>query len=184
MGFASAERPPPRAGEEPWRPNFDWLTGALAVGGCFPIERAEELARDHGIRAIVDLREEDCDDSGRLRAAGIDFLHLPTPDLHPASVERLERGVRFVREPIAGGHKVLIHCQHGIGRSALLSLCVLVEQGLEPLDALAHAKDARELISPSRMQYEGWAQWLRTRGKTAPDYHRFGCIAYRHLANG
>jgi predicted protein tyrosine phosphatase len=184
MGSASAECSPKTAGQEPWEPNFDWLTSALAVGGCFPIERAEELARDHGIGAIVDLREEDCDDAERLRAAGIVFLHLPTPDLRPASAEMLERGVRFVREHLAAGDKVLIHCQHGIGRSALLSLCVLVDQGMEPLDALSHAKGVRELISPSRMQYDGWARWLRTRGKTAPDYHAFGCIAYRHLANG
>lgn len=182
MDLGSNEHRQPDAREEPWLPNFDWLTDDLAVGGCFPIERAEELARDHRIGAIVDLREEDCDDQTRLRAAGIDFLHLPTPDLHPASAAMLERGVRFVCEHIAAADKVLIHCQHGIGRSALLSLCVLVEQGREPLDALSHAKDVREIISPSRMQYDGWVQWLNTRGKTAPDYHAFGCIAYRHLA--
>jgi protein-tyrosine phosphatase len=79
---------------------------------------------------------------------------------------------------------VLIHCQHGIGRSALLSLCVLVDQGMEPLNALRLAKDARELISPSLSQYQGWAEWLASRGIAAPDYHSFGCIAYRHLAGG
>jgi protein-tyrosine phosphatase len=167
-----------------WTPDFHWLTDSLAVGARFPAERADELARDHGIAAIVDLREEDRDDEPRLRAAGIDFLHLPTPDLEPASVDMLERGVRFAREHIVRGNKVLIHCQHGIGRSALLSLCVLVEEGWEPLDALRHAKDARELVSPSHAQYRGWAEWLRSRGKVAPDYHTFGCIAYRHLANG
>jgi hypothetical protein len=167
-----------------WSPDLDWLTDKLAVGGCFPIERARELAGDHDVRAVIDLREEDCDEVGRLRAAGIDFLHLPTPDLEPASAEMLERGVRFAREHIDRGNKVLIHCQHGIGRSALLSLCVLVEQGWEPLDALLHAKDAREVVSPSYAQYRGWANWLRSRGKAAPDYHSFGCIAYRHLAKG
>lgn len=167
-----------------WMPDFHWLTDNLAVGGCFPIERASELAADHGIGAVIDLRKEDCDDEARLRAAGIDFLHLPTPDLEPASAEMLERGVRFATEHVRRGNKVLIHCQHGIGRSALLSLCVLVEQGWEPLDALAHAKDVREAVSPSHSQYRGWADWLRERGKPAPDYHTFGCIAYRHLANG
>ncbi|NUQ18133.1 MAG: protein phosphatase [Sphingomonas sp.] len=167
-----------------WTPDLHWLTDSLAIGGCFPIERAAELAGSHGITAVVDLREEDRDDEERLRAAGIDFLHLPTPDLLPASTDMLDRGVRFAREHIERGEKVLIHCQHGIGRSALLSLCILVDQGREPLDALLHAKGAREVVSPSFDQYRGWAEWLRTRGKTAPDYHSFGCIAYRHLANG
>lgn len=167
-----------------WEPDFHWLTDDLAVGGCFPAERSEELARDHGIGAIVDLRQEDRDDEQRLRRSGIAFLHLPTPDLEPASVDRLERGVGFAREQIGNGRKVLIHCQHGIGRSALLALCVLVDQGAEPLAALSHAKDRREIVSPSRAQYDGWVEWLATRGKQPPDYHSFGCVAYRHLAKG
>jgi protein tyrosine phosphatase (PTP) superfamily phosphohydrolase (DUF442 family) len=168
--------------EAEWSPDFHWLTDHLAVGGCFPCERAGELAEAHGIRAVVDLRGEDRDDEEQLRGVGIDFLHLPTPDLEPASMDMLERGVDFVRGHIEQGNPVLIHCQHGIGRSALLALCSLVDQGWEPLDALSHAKDRRWVVSPSESQYEGWAEWLRTRGKRAPDYHTFGCIAYRHLA--
>ena len=104
-----------------WRPDFHWLTDDLAVGACFPIDRAGELAREHGIGAVVDLREEAKDDEQRLGEHGIGLLHLPTPDLEPASVEVLDEGVRFAREQIALGKKVLIHCQHGIGRSALLA---------------------------------------------------------------
>jgi len=169
---------------EQWEPNFHWLTEHLALGGCFPMDRATHLAERHGISAVVDLRQEACDDEEQLRAAGIDLLHLPTPDLEPASHEHLERGVKFVRERLKRGNKVLIHCQHGIGRSALLALCVLVDDGWEPLDALGHAKNRRWVVSPSQSQYEGWAAWLRARGAAVPDYHSFGCIAYRHLANG
>lgn len=170
--------------DEPWEPNFHWLTEHLALGGCFPMDRAGELADEHGISAVVDLRQEACDDETQLRRAGIELLHLPTPDLHPASHEHLDRGVAFVAERIKRGEKVLVHCQHGIGRSALLALCVLVEDGWQPLDALSHAKGRRWVVSPSQSQYEGWAAWLRSRGVAAPDYHSFGCIAYRHLANG
>jgi predicted protein tyrosine phosphatase len=167
-----------------WTPDFHWLTDGMAVGGCFPIERADELRERHGIGAIVDLRAEDCDDEAQLRAAGIELLHLPTPDLEPASHRHLERGVGFVRQRREEGDKVLIHCQHGIGRSALLALCVLVDEGWEPLAALAHMKDRRAVVSPSRSQYDGWARWLESRGVEPPDYHSFGCIAYRHLAKG
>jgi rhodanese-related sulfurtransferase len=172
------------AGEGSWTPDFHWLTGDLAVGGCFPMDRAGDLATDHGVGAIVDLRKERCDDERVLRGHGIHFLHLPTPDLEPASSDMLEDGVRFARKQIDEGRKVLIHCQHGIGRSALLALCVLVDQGWAPIEALRHAKDVRAAISPSLSQYQGWAQWLASRGLTPPDYHTFGCIAYRHLANG
>lgn len=167
-----------------WSPDFHWLTDQLAVGGCFPVERAGELRDAHDIRAIVDLRVEDCDDEEQLRVAGIELLHLPTPDLEPASHHDLQRGVAFVRERRRRGDKVLIHCQHGIGRSALLALCVLVDEGWKPLDALSHMKDRRAAVSPSRSQYQGWVKWLESRAIDPPDYHSFGCIAYRHLAHG
>ena len=165
-----------------WQPNFHWLTDTIAVGGCFPMDRTAHLADLHGVGAIVDLREEDCDDEALLVRHGIAFLHLPTPDLHPATIDKLDQGVDFVRGHIEQGRRVLIHCQHGIGRSALLALCVLVDLGHEPLAALKLAKDKRELVSPSQSQYEGWAQWLRRNGHPVPDFHSFGCIAYRHLA--
>jgi protein tyrosine phosphatase (PTP) superfamily phosphohydrolase (DUF442 family) len=164
-----------------WALNFHWLTDRLAIGGCFPIDRATDLAA-LGIKAVVDLRAEDRDDAAALHAAGIELLHLPSPDMEAVRHEHLDSGVEFVRDRLARRGKVLIHCQHGIGRSALLALCVLVDEGWQPLDALAHAKSRREIVSPSRAQYEGWARWLRSRGLAVPDYHAFGCIAYRHLA--
>lgn len=163
--------------------DFHWLTGNLAVGGCPPVEDLAHLAAVHGIGAVIDLREEGCDDEEQLRAAAIDFLHLPTTDQMSPDQAVLERGVAFTREHIRGGRRVLIHCQGGIGRAPLLALCVLVELGFEPLDALRHAKDRRNAVSPSFDQYEGWARWLSGRGKIAPTYHEFGCIAYRHLAD-
>ena len=66
----------------------------------------------------------------------------------------------------------------------MLALCVLVDQGWGPLEALEHAKQKRRVVSPSRSQFEGWTAWLRSRAIPAPDYHAFGCIAYRHLAQG
>lgn len=164
-------------------PDFHWLMDQLAIGAAFGAVDAAGLADAHGIGAVVDLRAEDRDDEESLRAAGIALLHLPTPDLLPATHEHLEQGVAFVRTHLVRGEKVLIHCQHGIGRSALLALCVLVELGFEPLEALRHAKDRREIVSPSRAQYDGWCAWLESRGITPPDYHSFGCIAYRHLAS-
>jgi hypothetical protein len=177
-----ASMPSPSRAADRWSFDLDWLTPAVAVGGCFPIDRAAELVGAHGITAVVDLRAEACDDEAALRRAGLAFLHLPTTDLLAVSTAHLDRGVEWVRAQVEGGGKALIHCQHGIGRSALLALCVLVDQGWEPLPALAHAKDCRVKVSPSEAQYRGWAEWLRAHGHPVPDYHRFGCIAYRHLS--
>jgi hypothetical protein len=166
-----------------WRPDLNWITEDLAVGGCFPTGRAAALTRRHGVGAVVDVRVEACDDAGELAACGVRFLHLPTEDLQGVSQPMLDEGVAFAGQVAADRRKLLIHCTHGIGRSATLALCVLADRGLEPIDALRLAKDARAKVSPSLPQYEAWAEWLRRRrpGAAVPSYHEFGCIAYRHL---
>lgn len=165
-----------------WIPNFSWVTPDLAAGGAFPQERAADLAAVHGLGAVVDLRQEACDEAAALEAAGIWFLHLPTEDLDGVSQPMLDRGVDFARRVRKDQRRLLIHCEHGIGRSATLLLCVLVDRGLEPMSALRLAKDAREHVSPSQRQYEAWAEWIGRRGWTDPGYHEFGMVAYRHLA--
>ena len=173
---------PPTPTRLPDPVSFHWVTPALALGGRLPVGAEMALVAEHGIAAVVDLRAEDGDDAAALAAAKIAFLHLPTPDHHSPVPADLERGVRFVRERLAQGERVLIHCEHGIGRSAVLMLCVLVDGGAEPLDALRRAKDAREKVSPSPMQYQGWAAWLASRGVAVPSFDAFGRLAYRHLA--
>lgn len=169
---------------EPWRPNLDWLTEDLAVGGSFPAGRAAHLAREHGVGAVIDVRLEACDDAAEVTACGQRFLHLPTQDLCGVSQPMLDKGVAFAREARAERRRLLIHCEHGIGRSAILALCVLVDRGLGPMEALILAKDAREKVSPSEAQYQAWTTWLRrsTPRVAIPSYHEFGCVAYRHLA--
>jgi len=171
----------------PSTPNFDWITEKLAVGGCFAPEQTESLARDHGIGAVVDLRNEDIDDAHLLRRHGITLLHLPTEDMCGVDAEHLDEGVRFVCARLDRGERVLVHCQHGIGRSAVLALCVLVQRGQAPLQALGLMKDRRDRVSPSPSQFACWLAWLE-RHRAAhdlpwepPDFDAFQRIAYRHL---
>src|SRR5882672_5229395 len=99
---------------EAWTANFDWIAPDLAVGGKFPAGLAAELAREHGIGAVIDVRSEACDDPAELDACGQRFLHLPTQDTMGISQPMLDAGVAFAREIQAEGRKLLIHCEHGI----------------------------------------------------------------------
>jgi len=166
-----------------WTPNLSWVTADLAVGGSFPAGRAADLARTHGVGAVIDVRSEACDDADELAACDLRFLHLPTPDHHAVDQAMLDLGVAFAGRARADGLNLLVHCEHGIGRSALVALCVLVDRGLGPLEALARAKDARALVSPSPAQYEAWAAWLGRRSPETriPTFDAFKAIAYRHL---
>lgn len=169
------------------RCDFHAFDRGLLVGAAYPCEAAPCIASVYGVSAVVDLREEACDDGAALARHGIDLLHLPTPDLAPVSQEMLRRGVAFVASRLDAGETVLIHCQHGIGRSVLLALCVLVARGAEPLDALARAKARRGVVSPSPQQFEGWRQWLEDCANSRdvnwrpPSFNEFAAIAYRHL---
>jgi len=140
--------------------NFDWIDDRLAVGGSFPMEAAEQLARRERIGGIVDLRVEACDDEATLRVHGVEFLHLPTEDCCAIAPQMIDDGVEWVRTRLDAGTRVLIHCEHGIGRSALLGLCILVGGGTEPLDAMNRLKAARPVVSPAPEQLEAFRTWV------------------------
>jgi len=140
--------------------NFDWISDRLAVGGSFPMEAAEHLAKREGIGAVVDLRIEFRDDEAVLRRHGLEFLHLPTEDCCAIAQRMIDDGVEWVWARLDGGTRVLIHCQNGIGRSAQLALCVLVAGGLPPLDAMNRLKIARPVVSPGAEQLEAFRTWV------------------------
>ncbi len=170
-----------------WKLNLDWVAPGLALGGRFPIEAAEYLAVRLGIRHVVDLRLDSSDDAQLLREHGLSLLHLPTEDLCAISMPMLEEGVRWVSGHLERGEKVYVHCEHGVGRSALLALCVLVAGGEAPLQALERTKRARWQVAPTPEQLQAfmsWAEAWRARhglGWAVPDFDELARIAYRHL---
>jgi predicted protein tyrosine phosphatase len=167
--------------------DLHFITPGLAVGSRFPAEAAAALAEEHGISRVVDVRVEACDDEAVLRTHGIRLLHLPTEDTCAIVQERIRHGVAFVSEGLDRGEKVLIHCQHGVGRSALLAVCVLVARGESPLAALRRAKRARPVVSPSPDQLRAIvafaAAWKAERGAPweVPTVGALGAVAWRHL---
>ena len=171
--------------EQTDRPNFNWIDGGLAVGGSFPASSIESLAREHRIRCVIDLRGEIQPEGELLERHGIALLHLPTEDTCGVDSVHLQRGVEWAVASLARGERVLIHCEHGIGRSATLALCVLVSRGRAPLGALALLKDKRPVVSPSPAQFACWCEWLENhRAANAvtwdvPGFDDFQRIAYR-----
>ena len=168
--------------------NLTWITPQLAIGGRLSPAEERSLSSGEGVGAVVDLRSEAVDDGATLAAQGIAFLHLPTDDHAAITPAMLDEGVAFAEVQRADGRRLLIHCEHGIGRSATLALAALVAGGMAPLDALNLAKDRRDRVSPSPAQYGCWRDWLlHRRARTGaawdvPDFDLFAAIAYRHLA--
>ena len=69
--------------------NLNFVMPALAVGGRFELEACEHLVQSLGIRRVVDVRLEACDDEAVLRQHGIELLHLPTADHHAVDLQKL-----------------------------------------------------------------------------------------------
>ena len=167
--------------------NFDWIDERLAVGGSFPMEAAEQLARQEGIRAVVDLRIERCDDEALLRVQGLELLHLPTQDCCAIAPRMIDDGVAWVCRRLEAGTRVLIHCEHGIGRSALLALCTLVAGGADPLHAMNRLKAGRPVACPGAEQIEAFRSWTggwkeRTGARwEVPSFDALAWVAYAHL---
>jgi protein-tyrosine phosphatase len=133
------------------------------------------------------VRSEECDDEHELAACGLELLHLPTDDLQAVSQEALWRGVLWIREGLRCGERALVHCEHGIGRSALVACCALVSLGDSPLAALRRAKSVRWKVSPSPEQIHAYLRWssdwhARARSACPPtSWDELADIAYAHL---
>jgi predicted protein tyrosine phosphatase len=170
--------------------DLHFISQGLAVGAAFPSAAVPSLAREHGIARVVDVRQEACDDPRVLRDHGILLLHLPTEDRSAVALEMLWAAAEFAAEGLDRGECVLIHCQYGIGRSALVALCVLVARGEAPLAALRRAKAARPAISPSPEQLEAFlafsAAIRANQGATweVPAFEEVAAIAWQHLLGG
>jgi hypothetical protein len=159
--------------------DLDWITPDLAIGGRCAPDGVEALARGQGLGAVIDVRAEEIDDPAVWDRCGVTFLSLPTDDHAAISAPMLRAGLDFAETARVAGRRLLIHCHHGIGRSVMLALCVLVERGAHALDALALVKARRTKASPSVAQLEAWRAWLTARGQVTPTFDACAAIAYR-----
>jgi protein tyrosine phosphatase (PTP) superfamily phosphohydrolase (DUF442 family) len=135
----------------PDRLNMSWVTPQLAVGGRVRPEDVGRLARS-GVTAVVDTRSESKDDEQALASEGIRLLYLPTPDTQPLSLDDLQRGAEWINRQIAADGRVLIHCEHGVGRSVLLTAAALVADGMSAHDAVALVQRQRWQAAPNHRQ--------------------------------
>jgi protein-tyrosine phosphatase len=141
--------------------DIGWPVRGLGVGAGLTADELAAVARLHRVSALVDLRIEGADERVRGAALGIRVLHLPTRDGCPVSRRALALGVAWVNARLRAGEVVYIHCEHGIGRSALLAACVLVSRGATAGEALRTLKRARPVVSPSRAQLRALLRWSR-----------------------
>ena len=125
------------------------VTPHLFVGAQFR-RRGWRRLRSWGITAVVNLRREFDD-----RSLGVEipaYLHLPTDDDMPPTMEDLSTGAAFILEQIEKGGKVYIHCGAGVGRAPTMAAASLVMQGMSPEQAWETIQRVRVFIRPTEGQ--------------------------------
>lgn len=139
-----------------------WLTKNLAVGHA-PMSYDElDSMREQGIDAIVNLCGEYSDLHEIEQQAGFDVFWLPIPDEHAPKMEEMEKGLAWLDEAIYLGKKVLVHCNHGIGRTGTFVTAYLLRRGFDLKKAGKMLKAAETRANPTN-----FSQWwlLRKFGK-------------------
>jgi len=134
----------------------DWLddeVGAWRRAGIDAVASllTEEEASDLGLEQERELCE----------AKGIRFHSLPIVDRGvPASHADTLAFLRGLDAALNRGANVAVHCRQGIGRSGLIAVGLLVENGLTPEAAVRRTSDARGIAIPETEEQRGWIDRL------------------------
>lgn len=88
---------------------------------------------------------------------GIQFISFPISDRDvPDSFILTKKLCLSMKEKIENGASIGVHCRAGIGRSSLLSSCILIHLGFKPDDAFRLISESRRLKVPDTKEQENW----------------------------
>ena len=127
------------------------ITANLFLGGQYNLRGLRKL-KEMGITAIVNMRINSI--YAEAHYEGFKYLHLPTTDQTPPSIEDLARGAQFIEDEIKNGGKCYIHCRQGQGRGPSMAIAYLLKIGTTFDDAFKLVKKVRTFIRPTPAQIE------------------------------
>lgn len=130
--------------------NLNWVTDDLATGGDLSyaddkaIQQAIEIAEVHEITRVIDLRIEDNDDAVWKLFPTVTYLHVPTNDAwgHVVHHSVFDIAVAACRN-MGPGEKALLHCHMGINRGPSAAYAVLLDRGMDPIEAFDLIREKR-----------------------------------------
>jgi predicted protein tyrosine phosphatase len=121
------------------------------------IDRAYLQAQ--AINAILELAED-------VKQPNIISLYLPVEDVAPIPFDLMHKGVTFVREQKALGHRVLVACGAGINRSSAFCTAALKEE--ERLGLLEAFKEVKRHHHESEPHQPIWESLCEYYGESIP----------------
>jgi rhodanese/phosphatase family protein len=126
-------------------PNAYWVVPELILAGEHPcganeadtLERLKRLC-EAGIDYFIDLTEiNEMPDYSPMLPARAHYLRCAIRDADvPREIEHMQALLRRIRNALALGRRIYIHCRAGIGRTNVVVGCYLAEGGLDGESAL------------------------------------------------
>jgi hypothetical protein len=151
-----------------WIPGF--APGGLAIaprprGGDWVDDEIRSF-RSAGVDILVSLLTPDevadlelSHEESASRANGVQFLSFPIADRGvPNSKAAVAELTTQLASQIAAGKKIVIHCRQGIGRAALIAICLLIHFGLDPATAIQRVSEARGCPVPETAEQKSWIE--------------------------
>lgn len=138
-----------------WHRRLCWVNEWLAVSGDLPAEEPDEakaLLRswvDEGVTDILDLRDEWEDiEFVAEHAPGVRYHWLGTHDEGGAQSDSwYDDGVAVGRSVREAGGRLLVHCHMGVNRAPSMAFRLLLDTGVEPVEALMMIRGARPVAA-------------------------------------
>jgi protein-tyrosine phosphatase len=120
--------------------------------------------RRSGVDVVLSLLTPDeiaelslADEQELCRANGIQLLSFPITDRGvPSSKQATLEIVTKLAEYLTDGKCVVIHCRQGIGRAALIAVCLLVLSGMDLEKAIQRVGAARGCPVPETLEQRRW----------------------------
>jgi hypothetical protein len=100
------------------------------------------IVQRHALTAVIDL-ESGLDSGIPAHPDRVIYVYFPFADEEVPTLHRLHAVARLGAELVVGGERVLVHCQMGLNRSALVAGLILVHNGMPGADAVRRLQERR-----------------------------------------